>query len=469
MPKGFVETATPYVIRGWAVDDDLTRPARVRIELDGITAAVVRCGSYRADLDEAGLRDGFAEFRYAVPEEYRDGNEHVLVVRHESNDCEIWSGRIAFNPRLESDWSYDAKSDGQHCITHRASSRESLVNSVKDTRKLAILATFRVSATLLKYQRALTVDLIRSGFSVVYVDVPVSQHFPKDYEWAAKEVHFIRRLNYGYDFGSWSAGLGEAIDAIEHADEILLVNDSCFLVKPTRYFFQKMRRTNGDIVGICDSFERTHHIQSQLILFRGEAIKSDFVLRFFDEYKPSSDKGYTVEHGELGLSNKARQCGIRIASVASYNELAQMWLSRGPEYLQRAQMAFGGNDSSVLRNRFAQVSDAIFSGQPLNPSHFFWDLLLTEFGCPLLKKEFVSLNPCNVPTSFLLSEVLSDVNDELLAAMREARSFTPGVKAHALSTYSHKHGGFKSGSLTSACLRMLRSAIYRNPDSPRPK
>lgn len=433
MYKGYVDEATPYMLRGWAVVGDMLQPARVQISVDGLPVALVRCGGYRADLDDAGIRDGFAEFSYAMPEIVRNGEEHLVSVAHEDSDMVIWEGRISFNATTDSAWSFDARSDGQHCITKRSSSRASLTESIKATRKLAILATFRTSQRILSYQKFLALNLRTSGYTVVYVDVPHKVDTPMDYSWIDKSTHLIRRLNYGYDFGSWSAGLAESIDALEFAEEIVLINDSCYALGSTKDFFERLRRLDSDVVGICDSYEHLHHLQSQVLVFRGSAITTGFLQRFFDNYKPSSDKAYTIKFGELGITECARNFGLSVSPLASYDQLSSLWLERVSGYIKSAKSALKVFDKDRLSERFENISEAIVFGQPLNPSHFFWDILIEEFDSPFLKKELVTLNPCGVPTSFLLPRVLEGIDTATMSMISESRSHTPGLRAHALS------------------------------------
>ena len=432
MPQGFIDEVSEYRIRGWAVADDCSQPARVLIDIDGLATAFVRCGGYRADLHEAGIREGFAEFNYAFPEEVRDGKEHKILVKHEIGGDVLWEGRISFDAMTNSNWCFDAKNDGQHCIVNRQGHLDEIVFQLKSTKKLAILATFRTSRMILDYQKSIARDLRDQGYAVVYVDVPQSNSTPMDYEWADGPIHIIRRLNFGYDFGSWSAGLAEVAEGLEHAEEIILMNDSCFPLAHLSNLLQRMRDKDGDVVGVCDSFEHIHHLQSQLLMFRGGSVSGSFLPRFFDAYNPSSDKDYTVTHGELGITEKARQEGLKISTVVSYEDISNLWLENVPAYVDHARSILPAKTSKTLEEKFEAIAESIALGQPLNPSHFFWDLLICGFHCPLVKKEFLLFNPCFVPSSFMLSDILSRFQPSRINAIEEARSYVPGARAHAL-------------------------------------
>jgi hypothetical protein len=58
-------------------------------------------------------------------------------------------------------------------------------------------------------------------------------------------------------------------------------------------------------------------------------------------------------------------------------------------------------DSRALagpRQRFAaSLVAAVEAGRPLNPSHYFWDPLISRMGCPFLKRELLLKNPVRIP------------------------------------------------------------------------
>lgn len=430
MPKGHVESVTPYGIRGWAVDDDPLVPARVSIAIDGIPVATVRCGGFRVDLRDAGLREGYAEFKYAVPEGFRDGKEHKVVIRHHASGAHLWAGVMCFDVDGDSTWRADARDGSQHCIVARTHDRSELAHMLHDHRRLAVVATYRTNRTILSGQRMLVDYLRREGYVVVYVDVPSAEDVVSDDSWTDERTHLIRRLNYGYDFASWSAGLAEALDELHRVDEILLINDSALLVRANSDILRRMRALDADVVGLTESFEHSYHLQSSIMMFKDQAMTGRFLQGFFDSYKVSSDKAHTIVHGEIGLSTKARNQGLRLAALVPYETLASSWLDRVDWYLGEAQRTLRVFNRDRLADRFAQVAEAILFGQPLNPTHFFWDILIEECGSPFLKKEFITLNPSNVPTVFRLPDVLAKAPPEMVAAVSEARKCVPGLKAH---------------------------------------
>jgi hypothetical protein len=81
MLKGSIDTVHNGQCHGWALDSEA--PARVEVEVfvDGTSIGRGLANGYRADLEQAGLRDGRLAFRIDVPEALRDGHGHRIDVR----------------------------------------------------------------------------------------------------------------------------------------------------------------------------------------------------------------------------------------------------------------------------------------------------------------------------------------------------------------------------------------------------
>jgi hypothetical protein len=45
-------------------------------------------------------------------------------------------------------------------------------------------------------------------------------------------------------------------------------------------------------------------------------------------------------------------------------------------------------------------------GRPLNSMHYFWDTLITDFGCPFIKRELIQKNPEGVIYSWRWPELI---------------------------------------------------------------
>lgn len=109
----------------------------------------------------------------------------------------------------------------------------------------------------------------------------------------------IARENIGYDFALWAAALLHD-PRLFAAEELLLVNDSLVgPLVPLDGFFDSIRRTKADVVGLVDSNQRNYHCQSFFFLLRRRAIASDAFITFIKSARSYSDKEEVIKRYEL--------------------------------------------------------------------------------------------------------------------------------------------------------------------------
>lgn len=117
----------------------------------------------------------------------------------------------------------------------------------------------------------------------------------------------LRRQNVGYDFGTWSAML-EALPSVRTADHVLLTNDS--MVGPFTPIADLLRRaeaSNAGLVGLTDSFQLGHSIQSYFVLFNGKILDNPEWRYFFRSVRPQRSKMEVVARYEMQLARAAVQ------------------------------------------------------------------------------------------------------------------------------------------------------------------
>lgn len=97
--RGFLDTIDGYALRGWAIDDASTEPARVDISIDGTVVATISCSEFRADLAEAKIGHGRHAFSYSLPREHarRPG---VLTVGFADGGPLLTNGERKYQPDL---------------------------------------------------------------------------------------------------------------------------------------------------------------------------------------------------------------------------------------------------------------------------------------------------------------------------------------------------------------------------------
>jgi lipopolysaccharide biosynthesis protein len=180
------------------------------------------------------------------------------------------------------------------------------------------------------------------------------------------EVHC--RENKGYDFGAWKWGLENNFIS-EDTTHLILANDSCmgplFNLSP---MMEYMNNKNADFWGLTDSVQGNWHIQSYFLVLSKKVLDSSAFKNFFQQNFNNLTKKEIIEHGELLLSKTLSNNGFSHSVFIPYEK-------------------FETTDSG---NLFAK-----------NPTHFFWDRLIQDFGFPFIKKELILYNPDNIETAGL--------------------------------------------------------------------
>jgi hypothetical protein len=81
MLKGSIDAVQNGQCHGWALDPEAATPAEIEVFIDGEPIGRGLANRYRADLEQAGLRDGRLAFSIEIPETLRDGREHRIELR----------------------------------------------------------------------------------------------------------------------------------------------------------------------------------------------------------------------------------------------------------------------------------------------------------------------------------------------------------------------------------------------------
>lgn len=80
--RGRLDVVSKGVAYGWAVAGDGANPAPLEFRVDGHAVGHCVADQFRADLRDAGIRDGHAGFIMPLPTRFRDGGHHVVEVAH---------------------------------------------------------------------------------------------------------------------------------------------------------------------------------------------------------------------------------------------------------------------------------------------------------------------------------------------------------------------------------------------------
>lgn len=169
--------------------------------------------------------------------------------------------------------------------------------------------------------------------------------------------HYIWRQNLGYDFGSWKIGISEIPDWKSY-NQILLTNDSIFgPIHPLKPIFEKFDSPDIDIWGLTDSYELSYHLMSYFLVFQNKIIQSKEFENFWRSmvFFPTTWKKFLILAYEVG----------------------------GYKFWQK----FGFKLDAYIR--FETLTKSIFKNHYNNPTHVFWDIIISEFKFPFIKKDLI--------------------------------------------------------------------------------
>ena len=236
-------------------------------------------------------------------------------------------------------------------------------------------------------------EIARAGYTLIFVTSAPTLR-PADLVRLTPLCGLIlRRKNVGYDFGNFKDAIARIPD-LGRLDSLLLANDSVYgPFHPLAPLIERMDPTAGDVWSMTDNWTWRFHLQTYFVLFGRRALASEAFPRFWRRVRYLQAKTAVVMWYEVGLTRAMIRAGLRCRALFPHRAVARA--------MTEAHAAFKEPDElkpSQRRRRFVDtVVDAIDAGVPLNVTHFLWDFLIVEMGCPFLKRELLQRNPSRVP------------------------------------------------------------------------
>jgi hypothetical protein len=298
-----------------------------------------------------------------------------------------------------------------------------LVSQVARSHRLAVYAIYVPDGRLKDYHRALLDTLRNADYTTIVVNSTITRADSLAEDALERAGAVIVRSGAGRDFASWIVALAHFAPALEHADHLLLLNDS--LIGPFGDFgsvLDALENDPADFKGLTDSVEREYHLQSSLMMLSRDALFSKAFLKFLLNFVPPTTRDSVVKEGEIGLSMQLRRAGIATASRVPYSKLVETWLRDIPNQIDWAQslptrleeLGLSQLLSPEVAERFSvYLEDWLFeraaflrTGVPCNPQHWLWDGLVRSGNFPFLKKDLLLINPEHIPTIVRLCDIL---------------------------------------------------------------
>lgn len=195
-----------------------------------------------------------------------------------------------------------------------------------------------------------------------------------------KNVFFISRPNEGYDFGGYQFGMNLLRDFSQNITELLLMNNSVFLIKDSiSDLMTRVRSTAADITGLTDSHERRLHIQSYFLFFGSRTVQDSAVWKWFEDLNTTNDKQVTVDTLEIPMMDELSRLGLGTSTVWNFSMLNEFMFSPlATNILSEFRRESGVTHRLQLMQK----------GQFHNPTHYMWAYLI-ELGFPFVKKDLL--------------------------------------------------------------------------------
>ncbi len=247
-------------------------------------------------------------------------------------------------------------------------------------------------------------QLAAAGFRIVFVSNArrlsmASVAAIRPYCWRV-----VWRRNVGYDFGAYKDGIA-TIGDLSRCDRLMIMNDSVYgPFRPIIDAINSVDPSETDCWGITDCWIGQYHIQSYFVLFLKRAIVSPGFRKFWRRLPYVNSKSWIIENAEIKLTQALTQQKLRAAVLCPYWDVAKV-------VLNKLEASRGAELTQGHRAFLDRLHQKLQFGTPLNPTHFFWDTLITDFNCPFIKRELIRENPVGIIYPWRWPEVVATCRD----------------------------------------------------------
>lgn len=259
------------------------------------------------------------------------------------------------------------------------------LRSLKEFKNIAIMAGYQPESPVLSpHVHKYIQELKHNGFGVVFLNAHLHERQLNSVDVSnalagPKPDIYLCRVNLGLDFGSWAdftRALHQESIRLSDYQEVLLCNDSMYgPLASLDDIFQKIRSSSADVVGLTDSYQLGHHLQSYFLHFKSQILQGGFLDKYLSELPFYLNKDFLIEEVETRLASKVRCEGYQTEALFPYFELSQKQLPS--EDIQKFIDDFG--------------AERYFSAQ--NPTHFYAATLVQDHKFPFVKRELLDRNP----------------------------------------------------------------------------
>lgn len=298
---------------------------------------------------------------------------------------------------------------------------------LSEANKIAVYVHYDASGQVHGYVENQVWELKNAGFCVLFVTNSKKLDAASIALLKPLVGQILCRKNIGYDFGAYKDGI-LSIKHLETLDALLIANDSVYgPFRPLDAILNADEIQDADVISITDSWEIRYHLQSYFMLFnKAVLIKPDF-RQFWSDLRYINNKIAVVHRYEVGLTRVLLKLGLKCTALYPYEVAAKMMYDE--------LSLINVNSKSFCRmpqqeqNYILALIRSLSAGVPLNGTHFLWQQLVLEMGCPFIKRELLSVNPVKVPNLIRFEDLLREVSDYDFDLVREHLKFVNRMRS----------------------------------------
>lgn len=195
----------------------------------------------------------------------------------------------------------------------------------------------------------------------------------------------IVRENKGHDFISYKYGL--SILEKNKYEEIVLCNDSVYGPFFTLWeVFNKMQNRECDFWGMTENSDIAYHVQSYFIVFKKKVIQSNCFKEFWDNISIENDKSEIIKKYEIGLTQFLIKEGF----------IPEAYIRIKSSFLKTLRVKTSFMSIKSHTDVIKKLRRLIRGKLGINPTHFYWKALITEYNMPFIKVAILRDNFKNI-------------------------------------------------------------------------
>ena len=224
----------------------------------------------------------------------------------------------------------------------------------------------------------------------------------------------MERPDLGHDFGAYrEVALALTEPESLNFESVVFANDSVFYPDNFHEIFEHTVQLPGDVTSITSSKSPRFHLQTYFFRLNQVALYSPALVRFWQEYAPTSIRSEVIRKGELKLSRTIYRSNHSMQAFVDTRTVVSNWFQANNETTADKRLAalISPKFQEYLQVSHAEQTEQIarmILTDDLNPTHA-WGLVLNDLlGIPIKKDLWKS-----VPINFLFPGLKNYSEDQL--------------------------------------------------------